>query len=670
MSKPISKFSILFIFAILIPGSVLTYFSIQNISSQRDLTEKRILEEQNQLALDLSERFHEQLMACANSFFQDADSLSSSHLKAILFLDSLDFVVQAFVVGREGQFLWPNYEEDEKSIFTAEKSNAFLETYSSAEAAEFTQSDLQKAVKLYEEAYNAAGSKLERASATNATARVSAKLGFFNQAFDKYRTLVNQYGSVIDESGIPFGYYALHQLVRLSSQRSSEQFLRDIDNILTRIIRGEIPLTHYADLLVENVEAWVEALPLAKARIDVNLPDKIERIRRFLSFISLHGNAIKRFLTESQMRASLPLGRFSTIVGSLHDQPYLIVLDDNPTRSTRVGFKVNLDHLKNILLHSDQEKLQQRDLKIEILPKKEQTQTDISPLDTIKELSPYIPSWLLWIRPQNPRAITQYIVKQRWIYGIAIALLMAGMVLGVVLVLRDVSREQKLAQLRSDFVSNVTHELKTPLTSIRMFAETMRLGRIKKKSDQQEYLSIIVNESERLTRLINTVLDFSKIEQGEKQYHLEDINLSHIVARALAALEYWLKEHGFLIHTEIEPGLHIMGDGDAMEQAVLNLVSNSMKYSGDKKEITVRLVQKDDSVHLEVQDKGLGIPESKQSFIFNKYYRAHGGHQKDAGGSGLGLTVVRHIVDAHQGHIELKSRVNEGSTFTIVLPKI
>ena len=265
MKKPISKFSILFIFAILIPGSVLTYFSIQNISSQRDLTEKRLLEEQNRLATDLSGRFHEHLMDCANSFFQDADSLSSSPLNAMPFLNSLDFVLQAFVVDREGQFLWPYYHEDGKSIYTAEKSNAFLEAYSSAEAAEFAQFDLRKALKLYQEAFDGAGSKPERASATNATARVSAKLGFFNQAFRKYRTLVNQYGSVIEESGIPFGYYALHQLVRLSSQRLSERILRDIDNILIRIIRGEIPLTHNTDLLVEDVEAWYEGLPPAMA---------------------------------------------------------------------------------------------------------------------------------------------------------------------------------------------------------------------------------------------------------------------------------------------------------------------------------------------------------------------------------------------------------------------
>jgi signal transduction histidine kinase len=269
----------------------------------------------------------------------------------------------------------------------------------------------------------------------------------------------------------------------------------------------------------------------------------------------------------------------------------------------------------------------------------------------------------------EPGDALQYVARQRIIYSVAVALLVAGMCLGVVLVLRDISREQRLARLRSDFVSNVTHELKTPLTSIRMFAETMRLGRLKKKQDQQEYLKVIVNESERLTRLINTVLDFSKIEQGEKQYQMDETDLSDVVQRAVDAVEYWARAHQFTINTDIEPGINIKADADALEQAVLNLISNGMKYSGEVKEIDVRLRQNKERIYIDVRDKGFGIAESKQSLVFEKYYRAHGDHEKDPGGSGLGLTVVKHIVENHGGQIDLKSKVNQGSTFTIILPK-
>jgi two-component system phosphate regulon sensor histidine kinase PhoR len=178
-----------------------------------------------------------------------------------------------------------------------------------------------------------------------------------------------------------------------------------------------------------------------------------------------------------------------------------------------------------------------------------------------------------------------------------------------------------------------------------------------------------VNESERLTRLINTVLDISKIDLGEKHYLMEPINLSSVLQKALAAFEYWMKEQGFKITVDIEPDIRISADGDAIEQAVLNLINNAMKYSDSQKEITVRLHQEENSIYIEVRDRGIGISEPEMPYIFNKYYRAHLTNEKARGGSGLGLTVVKHIVDAHNGRIELTSKVNEGSTFRIILPK-
>ena len=168
---------------------------------------------------------------------------------------------------------------------------------------------------------------------------------------------------------------------------------------------------------------------------------------------------------------------------------------------------------------------------------------------------------------------------------------------------------------------------------------------------------------------INTVLDISKIDLGEKHYLMEPINLSNVLQKALAAFEYWMKEQGFKITVDIEPDIRITADGDAMEQAVLNLINNAMKYSDSQKEITIRLHQEENLIYIEVRDRGIGISESEMPYIFNKYYRAHLSNEKDKGGSGLGLTVVKHIVDAHNGRIEPASKVNEGSTFRIILPK-
>jgi len=198
----------------------------------------------------------------------------------------------------------------------------------------------------------------------------------------------------------------------------------------------------------------------------------------------------------------------------------------------------------------------------------------------------------------------------------------------------------------------------------------MLLGRIKKKKEQQEYLSIIVDESERLTRLINNVLDFSKIEKNKKEYQFEFINLSDVVQSAVNSMRYWLKEQRFKIEVKIESGIKTKADGDAIEQAVLNLLSNAMKYSFKQKEIILDAWTENQSINIQVRDKGMGIAEAQKKRIFDKYYRAHSDHQGDKGGAGLGLTVIKHIVEAHQGKIKVESKVNRGSTFTIVLPII
>jgi signal transduction histidine kinase len=223
--------------------------------------------------------------------------------------------------------------------------------------------------------------------------------------------------------------------------------------------------------------------------------------------------------------------------------------------------------------------------------------------------------------------------------------------------------------MRSQFVSSVSHELKTPLTAIRMFAETLRLGRSKSQKAQEEYLDTIVSESQRLTRLLNNVLDFSKIEEGKRSYRPEPASLSEIVQTAARAIEYSLNQQGFKLHIHIEEGLpEVRVDRDAIEQAVLNLLHNAMKYSGASRDIDLRLQKKDKHALIQVIDKGVGIDPKEKERIFEKFYRVSSEENKRLPGTGLGLTLVLHIVKAHGGRIEVKSEPNKGSTFSIYLP--
>ena len=223
--------------------------------------------------------------------------------------------------------------------------------------------------------------------------------------------------------------------------------------------------------------------------------------------------------------------------------------------------------------------------------------------------------------------------------------------------------------MRSNFVSAVSHELKTPLAAIRMFAETLRMGRPAEPEAKNEYLDTIVNESERLTRLLNNVLDFSKIEQGKKSYRREPRCLAEIVQSATRAMGYPAEQQQFRLHVHLEDGIPpVSVDRDAIEQAILNLLANAMKYSGGSRDIDLRLKSTDGQAVIEVEDRGVGIEPDERKRIFEQFYRVATSGNQRIPGTGLGLTLVRHIVEGHGGDVTVESTVGRGSTFAIHLP--
>jgi signal transduction histidine kinase len=262
-------------------------------------------------------------------------------------------------------------------------------------------------------------------------------------------------------------------------------------------------------------------------------------------------------------------------------------------------------------------------------------------------------------------AIGQRFVHTGYLILGGLSLLLAG---GIFLTYHNVSKEMALARLKSDFVSNVSHELRTPLSLIRLYAETLEMGRITSPEKYQEYYQIIRKESERLTALINNILDFSRIEAGRKEYEFRETDLSALVRNTLESYRYQIEQHGFTFEEKIEPVPPMRVDREAMARSLVNLVNNALKYSQDRKYIGVNLYREDGAVKLEVIDHGIGIPQQEQSKIFEKFYRVGDPLVHNTKGSGLGLSLVRHIVQAHGGQVSVDSTPGEGSKFTIALP--
>ncbi len=247
----------------------------------------------------------------------------------------------------------------------------------------------------------------------------------------------------------------------------------------------------------------------------------------------------------------------------------------------------------------------------------------------------------------------------------ALSLVLAG---GIALTYRNVTKEMALARLKSDFVSNVSHELRTPLSLIRLYAETLEMGRLTSPEKYQEYYCIIRKESERLTALINNILDFSRIEAGRKEYDFRETDMSELVHNTLDSYRYQLEQSGFQFEEKIDDVPPMRVDREAMARSLLNLVNNALKYSQDRKFIGVNLYRDNGSVKLEVVDQGIGIPQQEQQKIFEKFYRVGDPLVHNTKGSGLGLSLVRHIVQAHGGEVAVDSAPGQGSKFTIVLP--
>ena len=288
------------------------------------------------------------------------------------------------------------------------------------------------------------------------------------------------------------------------------------------------------------------------------------------------------------------------------------------------------------------------------------------------EIGDALPHWEVAAYLVNPVQLTQAAHTAEITLGLLIAVLVLAIGVGSWLIVSSLNAELKLARQKTDFVGNVSHELKTPLTSIRMFSELLAEGRVADAAKQRSYLQIITAEAARLTRLINNVLDFSRMERGEKKYNFQPCDLAGVVRGIEQAFRPHLEAGGFKFVCELpDAPIAVRGDADALSQIIVNLLSNAEKYSSGGKEITLQLAQKQmplPHAEIKVLDRGSGVPRGTGEKIFEKFYRAHDSLASGIQGSGLGLTIARQIARAHGGDVVYEPRDGGGSCFILRLP--
>ncbi len=277
--------------------------------------------------------------------------------------------------------------------------------------------------------------------------------------------------------------------------------------------------------------------------------------------------------------------------------------------------------------------------------------------------------WVLQILPKNYTEIELGIKKQRLTNLIFIILSMSLIFICLAIIYVGWQRDRQLRQLKENFISNVSHELKTPLSLIRMFSEILIMGRASSEEKKQEYYRIINSESDRMSRLINNLLDFAHLIRGIEHKHFEKANIAQLVTKALEAYRYEIQKDGFQLNLKADSAIpDSFVDPNAITMAFLNLLDNSVKYSGDQKQIDVRVEQTNGFVDLSVADKGIGISPSEHSRIFDKFYRGSEPSVRGIRGSGIGLSITKHVAEMHGGDVFVKSEPGKGSTFTLRIP--
>jgi len=253
--------------------------------------------------------------------------------------------------------------------------------------------------------------------------------------------------------------------------------------------------------------------------------------------------------------------------------------------------------------------------------------------------------------------------------GLALVGLLA--VIGVYGVARGVTRELEVARLQSDFVAAVSHEFRSPLTSLRQLTELLVTGRLISEARRAEYYAVIHRESDRLHRLVEDLLDFGRMEAGAREFRVETLNAATLARDVVG--EFCTERPEADADVQVAEGCEacaLRGDREALHRALWNLLDNAVKYAADDKTIRVDVAGSNGRVRIAVHDRGPGIPPSEQRRIFQKFVRGSRARGSAIRGTGIGLAMVQHIVTAHQGHVDVSSREGAGSTFTIELPLV
>jgi signal transduction histidine kinase len=508
-------------------------------------------------------------------------------------------------------------------------------------------------------------------------------------ALRTYNQILKDYPKESSADGIPFALIALYQMGTVHSDNdnisesiqtylelydallepkwsiSQAQFQYQLDQVKDRL-NSLRQMVNTEDMENHIASRWSETEQLEQRRL--RRMETIQKIAQKMQSVFTMRNAdsvddsIPFFrLADTTERESLLISytfpHSDSMFGFSLDYEFLLkeilppVLNGLPSRE---GFIVQIVDGEDVVIAG------------EVIPKDQSANPLLS---YSRNFANNIPPWKVRIYQSSPSEAERRFSQRRNIYILSVVVVIVAILFGGVMAIRGTAKELRLAKLKSEFVSTVSHEFRTPLTSIRYLAELLQRGRIKEEGKKQQYYESITHESERLSRLIENILDFSKIEAGMKEYEFEETDVAEICRDVVSRFQEQVTPDESILESDIAEDLpRLYVDKEALPRALFNLLDNAVKYSGDSSNIKFRAWSDECKVFLEVEDMGIGIKKEDQERVFEKFYRSGDIQNSTIKGSGIGLTIVSHIVEAHGGEVVLESEPGIGTKVTLQVP--
>jgi len=693
-----TKAKYLFLFALFLglPSLVLFFFALRGILSDRALAEQELIEQHQKSANAIASVFESAIRSLEADLRRAADELKNGNAPVAESIAkqvraSNPVVAEVFILRTAADISYPGtpilYTADAPWIPNDPASTAFTQDRDSSELCEFRLHDYARALSLYRARLASARSKGERAALLFAIARNQNRVARVSDAAATYELLANQYGELTCAAGLPTGLAARIELLKLQVMK------RESNNAGKGIVRL------FEDLLHNKWKLEKSAYALADSEID-SLSDRV------LSMNLYEPDAFKnRFeeLTEEQAERAKSNDRillfekafassvidscriirsgsvFVRMSGAVDNK--VVSLIATPVTGARVGEPLVVGALLDCI---EDKKGYISDL-IARVPLPPSTFLQIvdeggalivgsampeGSRRTIETSLPgRVPPWSISLYYQEPSMLEEVLATRRSIYIVTFVLVLAFLTIGSLFFWRMVTKEIELSRLQADFVALVSHELRSPLTSIRQLSEMLREGRVTTDERRQRYYTILVEQAERLSHLVENILSFSRINERTIGLRFEQVDPREYFDDLIRSLKDRFEHKGFRIQYQIQGDLPLLSiDRETMSEAITNVIDNAVKYSGSSKQVDVSVGRSENGVFIAIRDYGIGMQKSDLKKVFTKFYRSTDPQVHMMNGSGLGLSLAKAIVEKHGGRIFAESEYEAGSLFTIQLP--